>query len=161
MKRLVILLTVLAALSGATPLFAQQVGSTGQPSTPVTLQTQYPLLAISATSAVNVQTTLTIPAPQPGYYNYICSLHFNSSASNTGAVVLSNAVTTSTNFNAYAIKFSTAGAANTMVDWVEYWGLANVGCVKSPASATATTFVSPAASTQNAFTWTATYYQAP
>lgn len=132
-----------------------------QPTTPVNIAIQYPLTALSATAAINTQTTLTIPAPPAGYYNYICSLHFGVSQSSTGAA---NAlqVTTSTNFNSYAIKVSwNAVATQASYDWVENWGIANTGCAKSTAPGTATTFVSPAAIAQSAFTWTGTYYQAP
>lgn len=160
MKRYVVLLALAIAALGATPSFAQQVGSTGQPATPVTLQTQYPMTPITQTGAVNAQVTLTVPAPPAGLYNYMCSLHFNASQ-NATASALTNQVTTSTNFGSYAIKFSYPATVNGSYDWVEYWGIANVGCVKSTASGTATTFVSPAAATNTAFTWTATYYQAP
>lgn len=136
----------------AIPHAQQLVGS------PVNIVTQYTLVPISATAAVNAQTTLTIPAPPPGYYNYICTLRFSASNNATGTAAV-NAVTTSTNFNAYAIKFSTLATTPTY-DWVESWGIANVGCVKSTSPGTATTFVSPAAATNTAFTWSATYYQA-
>lgn len=132
-----------------------------QPTTPVNIAIQYPLTAISSTAAINTQTTLTIPAPPTGWYNYVCTLHFGVTQSSTGAA---NAlqVTTSTNFNNYAIKVSwNAVATQASYDWVENWGIANTGCAKSPASGTATTFVSPSAIAQSAFTWTATYYQAP
>jgi hypothetical protein len=132
-----------------------------QPTTPILIAVQYPLASVSATAAINTQTTLTIPAPPAGFYNYVCSLHFNASQSSTGAA---NAlqVTTSTNFNSYAIKFSiNAVATQATYDWTEFWGIANTGCPKSTAPGTATTFVSPAAIAQTAFTWTATYYQAP
>lgn len=159
MKRFSLVLALLAMLA-STSAYAQQVGSTGQPATPITIQSQYPLVAISATAAANAQTTLTIPAPPAGLYNYVCSLHFNLSQ-NATATAATNAVTTSTNFNSWALKFSYPATVNGSYDWFEPWGLANVGCVKSTASGTATTFVSPAAATNSAFTWTATYYQAP
>lgn len=161
MKRLFLVCSLAAALMGiAAPGFAQTIGSTGVPATPVTIQTQYPLVPISATSAVNVQTTLTIPAPPQGWYNYICTLHFNASQ-NATATVQTNAVTTSTNFGGYAIKYSLAATANINYDWLENWIVPTVGCAKSTAPGTATTFVSPAAAAQLAFTWTGTYYQAP
>lgn len=158
-KYLVSVLIGLIAAMGYTVVDAQL---SNQPTTSVAIAANpYPLTAISATAAVNTQTTLTIPAPAAGFYNYVCSLHFNASQSGTGAAN-NNLVTTSTNFNAYAIKFTIiAVAAQGDYDWVESWGIANVGCVKSTASGTATTFVSPAAVAQTAFTWTATYFQAP
>jgi hypothetical protein len=157
-KYLVPVLLGLLAAAGYTIVDAQM---TSQPVTPVTIAAnQYPLTPISATAAVNNATTLTIPAPPAGMYNYVCSLHFNASQSGTGAAV-NNGVTTSTNFNTFAIKFSIlAVASQANYDLAEYWGIANVGCVKSTAPGTATTFVSPSAS-QTAFTWDATYYQAP
>lgn len=147
-----LVLTTAAVLVG-------QVSS--QPATPVTIGIQYPLTPISATAAINTQTTLTIPAPPAGYYNYVCTLRFNASQSGTGAAN-NLQVTTSTNFNSYAIKWSIAAVAvQATYDWVESWGIANAGCAKSASPGTATTFVSPAAIAQTAFTWTATYYQAP
>lgn len=129
---------------------------------PVLVATQYAMTTISSTGAVNAQVTLTIPAPPPGSYNYVCSLHFNASHDGTGTTVTSNGVTTSTNFNSWALKFSLASAANNQYDWYEGgWGVANVGCAKSIAPGTATTFVSPSATATTAFTWTASYYQAP
>lgn len=118
------------------------------------------VIPIAATAAVNAQTTLTLPAPPPGLYNYVCNLHFNASNDGTGTAAVNN-VTTSTNFNSYALKFSLALAADTNYDWVENWGApATGGCAKSTSPGTATTFVSPAALTHTAFTWTGTYYQA-
>lgn len=132
-----------------------------QPTTSVNISVVYPLTAISATAAANTQTTLTIPAPGAGLYNYVCSLGFNASNNNTGAVI-TNAVSTSTNFNAFAIKFSVLSTASNNYD-LPYmtWGSPTTGCVKSTSPGTATTFVSPGAATNFAFTWYATYYQAP
>lgn len=127
---------------------------------PVTLSTQYSLVAISATAAVNTQTTLTIPAPPPTFYNYVCSVHYSVSQNGT-ATANTNLTTSSTNFGGWAIKYSYPATVNGTYDWVEGWGIANVGCVKSTSPGVATTFVSPAAQTNSAFTWSATYYQAP
>lgn len=136
-----------------------QVGLSGQA---VNIVTQYQMQSIASTGATNAQTTLTIPAPPPGFYNYVCSLHFNASHDGTGTTVTSNGVTTSTNFNSWALKFSLASAANNQYDWYETgWGIANVGCAKSTSPGTATTFVSPAATLTTQFTWSATFYQAP
>jgi hypothetical protein len=120
----------------------------------------YAQIPISATAAINTQTTLTIPAPAPNLYNYICFLGFNASQNGTSTAI-SNAVTTSTNFQSFALKFSLAATANLNYDWTQRWGAPSVGCVKSTAPGTATTFVSPAAVAQAAFTWYGTYYQAP
>lgn len=155
------LFLTLILLLGATSAFAQQVSPF--PTTPVQAAPGfYAQTILSATAAVNNQTTLTIPAPTQGAYNYICSLGFNASQSVTGAE-LNNQVTTSTNFNSFAIKFSISahavGASN--YDWFQHYGTPVGGCVKSAAAATATTFVSPTAAAQTAFTWYATYFQAP
>lgn len=122
----------------------------------------YTLIPISATAAASTQTTLTIPAPaQAGYYNYICSLHFNASHDGTATTALSNGVTTSTNFNSYAIKVSLNNVANQNTDWVENWGSTpGGGCLKSNSPGAATTFVSPTGTANMQFTWTATYFQA-
>jgi len=120
----------------------------------------YAMTPISATAAVNTQTTLTIPAPAPSLYNYVCYLHFNVSQNATSSAN-TNLATTSTNFNSYAIKYSAAATANGVYDWIEVWGTPVGGCAKSTSPGTATIFVSPAAVTNSAFTWTATYFQAP
>lgn len=155
------LLLTLVLLFGATSAWAQQASPF--PATPVQATPGfYSQIAISATAAVNNQTTLTIPAPTGGAYNYICYLGFNASQSVTGAE-LNNQVTTSTNFNSFALKFSISAHAvgNSDYDWAAHWGTPVGGCVKSAASGTATTFVSPTAAAQTAFTWYATYFQAP
>lgn len=120
----------------------------------------YSMIPISATQAVNTQTTLTIPAPAANVYNYVCWLGFNASQ-NATSTAISNAVTTSTNFNSFALKFSLAAVANANYDWTQRWGSPATGCAKSAAPGVATTFVSPAAVAQAAFTWYAMYYQAP
>lgn len=132
------------------------------PATPVQAVPGYfALTPLTATAAINTQTTLTIPAPQQGSYNYVCSLGFNVSHSSTGAQ-LANAVTTSTNFNGFALKFTVLAVASSAgYDYFRHWGTPAGGCVKSTAAATATTFVSPTAAAQSAFTWDVTYYQAP
>lgn len=114
---------------------------------------------ISATAAVNNQVTLTIPAPPPGQYNYVCSFSFHASQDGT-ATVQTNAVTTSTNFNAFALKYSLAATATINYDKAYTWGTPATGCVKSTSPGTATTFVSPAAGANIAFTMDATYFQA-
>lgn len=121
---------------------------------------QYSTTPISATAAVNNQTTLTIPAPQPGQYNYICSLAYSASQDGT-ATAQTNAVTTSTNFNSFAIKYSLTATATINYNRLYNWGTPATGCAKSTAPGTATTFVSPTAGANIAFTWDATYYQAP
>lgn len=150
-------LTLGLYVARATPLRAQQNLS----AQPVTVGTLYAMNSISATAAVNTQVTLTIPAPPPGFYNYVCSLHFDASQQVTSPAAATNAVTTSTNFNSWALKFSLPATASQAYDWTENWGIANVGCAKSVAPGTATTFVSPAIISSIAYTWSATYYQAP
>lgn len=122
---------------------------------------QYFVIPISTTAAVNNQVTLTIPAPPPGLYNYVCSLAFNISqdATSTAAV---NVTTSSTNFNSFALKLSLAATANINYDWTAKFGdPAGGGCAKSTSPTTATTFVSPTLLLHAAFTWNATYFQAP
>lgn len=123
----------------------------------------YGLIPIAATAAASTQTTLTLPAPQQaGFYNYVCSLHFNASHDNTATTAATNLVTTSTNFNSYALKFSLNNVANQNYDWIDNFGSApGHGCIKSNTAATSTTFLSPAGTANMQFTWTATYYQAP
>ena len=126
------------------------------------VQGYYGMQNAVATNAINTQTTLTIPAPGPGLYNYICSLNYNYSQSATTGTVQTNAVTTSTNFNSFALKYSIAQAINTTYEKTLKFGTpAGGGCARSTSPATATTFVSPAAAAQGMMTWYATYFQAP
>jgi hypothetical protein len=135
-----------------------QVGATLAQAAP----SYYGVTPLAATAAASAQATLTIPAPQASQYNYICSLHFNASHDNTATTAVTNGVTTSTNFNGYAIKFSLNNVANQNYDWVEDWQSApGTGCVKSTAPGTATTFLSPAGTANVQFAWTGTYFQAP
>lgn len=157
--RTVLLGLTIAVLVAANLVIYGQVQQAG--TTLVQLSSAYASMTpISATAAVNNQTTLTIPAPASNQFNYVCYLHFNLSQ-NATSTASTNAVTTSTNFNSYAIKYSAAATANAVYDWVEVWGTPAGGCAKSGTAGTATTFVSPAAQAQSAFTWTALYYQAP
>lgn len=153
-----ILLSLLLVL-GCVSLRAQNASEPSATAAQLT-QAKYYLIPLSATVAAGSQATLTIPAPAPGLYNYICTLHYNASQNGT-STVQTNAVTTSTNFNSYAIKYSLAATANISYDWVETYGTPGAGCVKSASPATATTFVGPAAGTNLAQTWTSAYYQAP
>ncbi len=157
-KYLVLSLLILTVVSAG--LFAQNYS--GLPnSTPVQSMTPYyTLIPISATAAVNNQTTLTIPAPAAGLFNYVCWLNYHASQDGT-ATAQTNAVTTSTNFNSYALKYSLTATATINYDETAFWGNPATGCVKSDKPGTATTFVSPAAAANLAFTWKATYYQAP
>lgn len=122
---------------------------------------QYSLTPISATAAVNNQVTLTIPAPAAGLYNYVCYLKLLVVQDNTSTVNTSQ-VTTSTNFNSFALKYGLAATANLTlpIDALPPLNPAG-GCYKSTAPATATTFVSPSAIANTAFAWLAGYYQAP
>lgn len=122
---------------------------------------QYSLIPISATAAVNNQTTLSIPAPPAGLSIYVCSIALIISQDGTATANV-NVVTTSTNFNSFALKWSTAATANlaNMVGPIQF-GAPATGCAKSTASGTATTFVSPAAAANTAYTWLSTYFFAP
>lgn len=115
---------------------------------------------ISATAAVNNQVTLTIPTPAAGLYNYVCYLRYEASQDGTATAAV-NSVTTSTNFNSFALKYSLAATADAVFMLDFNWGMPTGGCVKSILPATATTFVSPSAAANTAFTWYATYFQAP
>ena len=129
--------------------------------TPVqSAQALYSTTPISATAAVNNQVTLTIPAPSAGLYNYLCTLSYHASQDGT-ATAQTNAVTTSTNFNSFALKYSLTATATINYHEEMVFGTPATGCAKSAASGTATTFVSPAAGANIAFTWKATYFQAP
>lgn len=152
-------LTLVALLALALPVGAQNLPGNGT-ATPVQLTTPYfSTTPISATAAVNNQVTLTIPAPAAGLYNYVCTLTYHASQDGT-ATAQTNAVTTSTNFNSFALKYSLTATATINFDQQFNFGTPGAGCVKSTSPATATTFVSPAAGANIAFTWYATYYQA-
>lgn len=118
------------------------------------------LTPISATAAVNTATTLNIPAAA-GQYSYICKLAYQVNNDNT-ATAVTNVVSTSTNFNSFAVKFSAIATASidsgvlTLLD-----GSPGTGCTKSTLPGTATTFVSPASVTHSAWTWYATYFYLP
>ena len=92
-------------------------------------------------------------------FNYVCYLAINSSNNNTGAVN-TNVTASSTNFNSWAMKWSKISAASNNYDWSMQLGTPATGCAKSTLAATATTFVSPT-STDEAYTWYATYFVAP
>lgn len=156
---LVALAMVLAAV--APPVLLAQ--NTVSPSGAVTVQQGLPyyyVTPISATAAVNNQTTLTIPAPAAGLYNYVCTLRYEASQDGTATAAV-NSVTTSTNFNAFALKYSLAATADAVFTLDFNWGTPTGGCAKSALPATATTFVSPSAAANTAMTWYATYFVAP
>lgn len=155
MKKAIHVLVLLVAL--ATLAVAQNPPAAN--TTPVqATQALYYQIPISSTAASGA-TTLTIPVPAPNLYNYVCHLAINGSNNNTGAV-LTNAVTTQTNFNSFVLKFSQISANSNTYDWAMPMGTPSTGCAKSTSPGTATTFVSPSV-TNWAFTWYATYFQAP
>ena len=157
-------LSALATLVVSVLIYAAVVHAQNSPqagTNPVqSTQSLYYTTPISSTAAVNNQVTLTIPAPAAGLYNYVCTLDFHASQDGT-ATAQTNAVTTSTNFNSFAIKYSLTATATINYDKAFVWGTPATGCAKSAASGTATTFVSPAAGANIAFTWTSTYFVAP
>ena len=161
MRRFFTPLVLIALLGWGAPTFAQNLPGNGG-ATMVQAMTAYtPLIPISATAAVNTQTTLTIPAPQSGFYNYVCYLGYQMTMDGTGGVV-TNQVTTSTNFNSFALKVgSIAGANLSAGPFIVFNQSPAVGCAKSAVAGTATTFVSPSGQADMAFTWYAAYYQAP
>lgn len=119
------------------------------------------VIPISATAAAGSPAVLTIPAPPGGLSNYVCYLAYDLSVG-AGGTATTNGVSTSTNFNAFAIKVSSAGTANTQSPVNVVIGAASpaTGCVKSTIPGTATTFTSPTTAA-TAFDWYATYVQAP
>lgn len=153
---------IVLALIGLASVAVVAQNSAPLGSTPVQVTSAfYPLTPISATAAVNTQTVLTIPAPtQSGYYNYVCYLAYEIGNDATGGVT-TNAVTTSTNFNTFAIKFSSLTTANLDSGVQVVLDSVAPGCAKSASPTTATTFTSTASLTHVAFTWYAAYFQAP
>lgn len=116
---------------------------------------------ISATAAAGSPAVLTIPAPAGGLSIYVCYLAYDVSVG-AGGTVTTNAVSTSTNFNAFAYKVSNPGTANTQSAVNVLIGPLSpaMGCVKSTVPGTATTFTSPTTAA-TAFDWYATYFVAP
>lgn len=157
MKKAINLLGVCLLLASTA---VAQFAPNSAPTTAVQLsQAFYPLTALTATTAAGSATTWTAPAPiDPTLYNYVCYLAISASNNNTGAV-LTNVATTSTNFNAFALKFSQISANSNSYDWAMKMGEPGTGCAKSTSPGTATTFVSP--TTANwAYTWIGTFFQA-
>src|SRR2546421_11326118 len=92
---------ILAAVAAAMlALAGARVLAQGNTSaTPVGLWTQYQMGNLTATAAASTQTTLTIPAAPPTFYNYVWSLHFNARHDNTATTALTNRGTASTKFH--------------------------------------------------------------
>ena len=161
MKKTTILAAVFAAAAVAILGAQQIIGDPSKSQAQLAQPTIY-MIPISATNAVNNQTTLTIPAPSPGLYNYICKLDYNASQNGT-ATAQTNAVITSTNFGSlttlWGWKYSLTATATINYDRTWDFGTPATGCAKSIASGTATTFVSPAAGANIAFTLSGAYYQ--
>jgi hypothetical protein len=162
MKMFTKLLCAVLVLLALSPFI---IGQSIQPTNNVKIQmvsAYYPQIPISSTAGSAAQTTLTIPAPPAGQYIYVCSLGFNYTQTNSTGTVESNAVTTSSNFGGFALKFSAAAAINTIYEKTFNWGSpAGGGCARSTSPGTATTFVSPSAATNGQFTWQASYFNAP
>lgn len=166
-KKLAFVYLALALVAGIVFLpfgVGQNLPGTG--SNTVTTQATTPWFSttpISATAAVNAQTTLTIPAPSSsGLYNYICSLAYEISNNGTAGSGASVVVSTNTNFGTFAVKVSQPATASTDSGVQMLFSASPAGgCAKSAVAGTATTFVSPASLTYIAWTWYATYYQAP
>ena len=119
----------------------------------------YYTVPISATAAVGSPAVLTFPTPPAGQYIYVCSLALEASNDNTGTV-LTNVVTTSANFNSFALKFSAIATASLGYDWGMTMGSPSTGCAKSTLPGTVTSFTSPT-STHEAYVWIASYFIAP
>lgn len=181
MKRIFLLLLLgCLAVTG----FSQNPNGTGNLATP---QVQFAgpafiVTALSATAAAGSPAVLTIPAPaNPSVFNYVCSLYFNGSNANSGAV-LTNAVSTSSNFalglvqnaatTTWATKVSAPsvasndtaqtaeGSASQLAQALIINSTPGGGCAKSSLGGTATVFTSATVASW-AFAWMATYYQAP
>jgi hypothetical protein len=119
------------------------------------------VIPISATAAAGSPAVLTIPAPPGGLSNYVCYLAYDLSVG-AGATATTHGTSSSTNFNSFAYKVSSAGTANTQSAVNVVIGAASpaTGCVKSTVPGTATTFTSPTTAA-TAFDWYALYFQAP
>jgi hypothetical protein len=90
------LATLLMIIGLASLCVAQNAPLSGQTPVQATVGLYY-VTPISATGSAAGATTLTIPAPPAGFYNYVCNITLNGSNDNTGAV-LTNVTTSTTNF---------------------------------------------------------------
>lgn len=153
-----LLASIVAVCLAAVPILAQAPTIVSF----TTPQSGIVLIPISSTAAVNNATVLTLPAPAGGLSNYVCYLAYEVSTDATGGA-LSNVVSTSANFNSFAVKFSQPAGVNldSGVQVVLNSMSAIGGCPKSTVPGTATTFTAPSGSTHEAWTWMAVYFQAP
>jgi hypothetical protein len=153
MRRILLSLALLPALLG-TALAQVPVQQNG---TMLNAATQVCVITSSGTAlAVNTTTTCTLPAVA-GQYHYITGITFEVCTNGTGTA--QNQVTfTSTNIsNLPSFEYSVAATASICQRWSETFAVP----LKSLVSGTATTFVSPAAATNNSYNIRAYYYTAP
>lgn len=103
--------------------------------------------------------TLTITAPGPGLYVYVCGIDLSVTNDATGAVVSTNAAFTTTNLGGWQYKYSMVGTANTTgADRNFGFG---PGCLKAVAASTAVTIVSPPGNAHAIYNINAYYFAAP
>jgi hypothetical protein len=153
MRRLLIALVFLPALLGSA--FAQ--APVQQQGTMLNAATQVCAITSSGTAlAVNTTTTCTLAAVA-GQYHYIVGITFEVCTNGTGSA--QNQVTfTSTNISSTpSFEYSIAATASICQRWSESFSTP----LKSAVPGTATTFVSPAAATNNSYNIRAYYYVSP
>jgi hypothetical protein len=101
-----------------------------------------------------------IPAPAAGLYNYVCSLAYDLSNDTTGTVV-TNVVTTSTNFGTFALKVSQTAVASVENFSVVPGPFARRQVASSPPRLRRPRLRLAGIGDACGLTWIATYYQAP
>lgn len=117
-----------------------------------------PVIPVTATAAANTATTLTIPAPPAGLFNYITSIDITRNATAALAGTATLVITTTNLPNSLAWSVGNAMAAGgTQVDVNKVFS----NPLKSTTAATATTIVAPAAGAAVLWRINATYYIAP
>lgn len=113
---------------------------------------------INATGGINTATTLTITAPGPGLYIYVCEIDLTVSNNATGAVTATNLSFTTSNLGGWKYTYSMVGTANTVP--IDRSFSFYPGCIKATVAATAVTIVPPAANAQAVYNINACYYSA-
>lgn len=117
-----------------------------------------PVIPITVTAAANAITTLTIPAPPAGLFNYITSIDITRNATAALAGTATLVITTTNLPNSYAWSVGNAMiAGGTQIDVKKDY----TQPIKSTSAAVATTIVCPAAGAAVLWRISANYYVAP
>lgn len=145
------------------PLTDTQLRATAVPvslaSLPAVAENRAATLHVTATAAVNVGSTATLPAPAAGLFHYITSVQLTKLYSVVGVAAGAGVIVTSTNLPGTPawITEQAAGAVGTAPRVIDYEPTTPL---RSAVAATATTFVAPA-QLQTIWRWNISYFTAP